>query len=434
MKSIQFCLLLLPFLTLSKEVIAQNSPAPIRLIEFVLTPDAKDWNYKVNEDASVQVSIFRYGVPMDDVTIHYEVGPEMLPADKKGSMVLKKGQGIIAVGTSRQPGFRQLLVRTEYKGRTYSSMVKLAYSPEKIEPTVALPGDFAAFWQNAKAEAAKVPMDALLTPLPQYSTTTVDVYLVNLQNYKKGQRLYGYLCKPKAAGKYPVLFSPPGAGVKSMQPFTSYAEQGFISLTIEIHGISPLLDTETYRDISRAIGDYWQDRLDEKDNYYYKSVYLGCMRSIDYLCSLPEWDGKNVVATGGSQGGALSMVTAALDKRVTCLAAFYPALSDMTGYLHGRAGGWPHLLNARYQPVNNTPEKLKTVSYYDVVNFARQITVPGFYSWGYNDNTCPPTSVFAAVNSVKAPKTISITPITGHWRFEETNQESFDWIKSQLKK
>ena len=275
-------------------------------------------------------------------------------------------------------------------------------------------------------------MDAKLLPLPQYSTGTVDVFLVNLQNYKKGQRLYGFLCKPKAIGKYPVLFNPPGAGIKSMVPSTSYAEQGFISLAIEIHGISPLLDNETYQNVSAAFGDYTQYRLDDPDTYYYKSVYLGCVRSIDYLCSLPEWDGKNVVVTGGSQGGALSIVTAALEKRVTCLAAFYPALADMTGYLHGRAGGWPHLLNSQNQMLNNTPAKLKTISYYDVVNFARQISVPGFYSWGYNDNTCPPTSVFAAVNSIKADKTISITPITGHWRFEETNQESVNWIKKQL--
>ncbi|MCU7550177.1 acetylxylan esterase [Chitinophagaceae bacterium LB-8] len=106
----------------------------------------------------------------------------------------------------------------------------------------------------------------------------------------------------------------------------------------------------------------------------------------------------------------------------------------MTGYIHGRAGGWPHLLSPRFKAINNTPEKLKTISYYDVVNFARNISVPGFYSWGYNDNTCPPTSIFAAVNTIKAPKTIVITPISGHWRFEETNSESIEWMKEQLKK
>jgi len=432
MKWIRFYLLL-GVISCLLGVQAQNTPAPIKLIQFVLTPDKTDWTYKVNENASVKLMVLKYGVPIQNVSVDYELGPEMLKPEKKGNLILKNGEGTINMGTSSEPGFRQLTVQTEYEGRVYKDLVKVAYSPEKILPTVAFPDDFVQYWNKAKAEAAKVPMDAQITPMPQFSTTKVDVFLVNLQNYKNGQRLYGYLCKPKAAGKYPVLFSPPGAGVKQIQPLISYAEQGYISFNIEIHGISPLLDKETYANISNAMGEYPQRDMDSRDGYYYKAVYLGCVRSIDLLCSQPEWDGKNVIVTGGSQGGALTIVTAGLDKRVTCLAAFYPALSDMTGYLHNRAGGWPHLLNEQHQSINNTPAKINTLRYYDVVNFAKQITVPGFYSWGYNDNACPPTSVFSAVNSIKAPKEIVITPPSGHWRFDESNQKSLDWIKKQLK-
>ncbi|MFT2010007.1 acetylxylan esterase [Pontibacter sp. 13R65] len=412
---------------------AQNSPAPLKLVDILLTPDSKDWIYAVNQQASVEVTVLQYGVPQEGAQISFEVGPELLPPDKKGELTLRKGSGKLSVGTSKEPGFRQLVVKTEINGKTYSNTVKLAFSPEKIMPTVPMPADFAAFWEKAKAEAATVPLDPQYTHLPAYSTATIDVYLVSLQSFQKGKRLYGYLSKPKAPGKYPVLFSPPGAGIKPMNPQTGFAEQGFISFTTEIHGLSPQLDSDTYKSISTAFGDYWLNKLDDKDNYYYKGVYLGCVRAIDFLSSLPEFDGKNIVVTGGSQGGALAIVTAGLDKRVTALAAFYPALSDMTGYLHGRAGGWPHLLAPRQQHTNNTPVKLNTISYYDVVNFAKQLTVPGFYSWGYNDNTCPPTSVYAAINAVKASKTIVITPISGHWRFEETNQQSLEWLKKQLK-
>lgn len=432
MKTFVRLILLQLFIIFSVVGEAQNSPAPIKLIQFVLTPNSKNWEYKVNEKALVQVAVLKYGVPVENAAISYEAGPEMLPADKKGSLILKQGQGQIELGSTSKPGFRQLVVRTIHEGKTYSDQVKVAYSPESIEPTVPLPDNFMQFWQKQMADAATVPMDAIVTHLPQYSTSTVNVYLVNFQNGAKGKRLFGYLCKPKAPGKYPVLFSPPGAGVKSMLPYTAFAEQGYISFSIEIHGISPMLDSETYQNISAAFGDYPTNRLDDYENYYYKPVYLGCVRSIDFLCSLPEWDGKNVLVTGGSQGGALTMVTAALDKRVTALAAFYPALCDITGYLYGRAGGWPHLLNSRNQQLNNTPAKIKTISYYDVVNFARFITAPGFYSWGYNDNVCPPTTVYAAVNRVKANKTIAITPISAHWRFEETNQKAMEWLKSQL--
>lgn len=409
-----------------------QTPAPLKLVDFVLTPNHADWNYTTGETATVTVTVLKEGVPVKNALVYYETGGELLPADKKDKVSLAEGTGKIVLGTSAQPGFRYLRTRATIDGKAYWGEIKLAFSPEKIQPTVELPADFTAFWDSAKADAAKVPVDAIVTWLPDKSTGTVDVYLINLQNAKKGQRLYGFLCKPKAPGKYPVVLEVPGAGVKPITPGISYATQGFISLNIEIHGISPLLPAEDYTNISNAFGDYFFHRTDDRDQYYYKHVYLGCVRAIDYLCSLPEFDGKNVVVTGGSQGGALTIITAALDKRVTCLAAFYPALCDLTGYLHGRAGGWPHILGSNNQRYFNKPEILHTLAYYDVVNFARNVKVPGFYSWGYNDNTTPPTSVFAAVNSVKAPKTAVITPISGHWRFPESNEAAMEWVKKQL--
>lgn len=412
-------------------VSAQFSPSQRKYVDIVLTPDHADWTYKTGEKAVVRVQVLHHWIPLE-TEVEYAVGPEMLPATEKGTVTTRGGTAEIPLGTSKEPGFRVCNVRVKYDGNAYSEQVKVAYSPERIEPTVPMPQDFAAFWDKAKADAAQVPMDARLTLLPEYSTPTVDVYLVNLQNFKEGQRMYGFLCKPKAPGKYPVLMSPPGAGVKPQKPSTTYADMGFISLSIEIHGIDPLIDAETYADLSRAFGSYMYYDLDSKDRYYYKKVYLGCVRAVDFLCSLPEFDGKNVVVTGGSQGGALSIVTAALDPRVTCLAAFYPALCDMEGYLHGRAGGWPHLFAAANRGVTDTPEKIATASYYDVVNFARTVRVPGFYSWGYNDNTCPPTSIYAAVNSITAPKVVEVTPITGHWRFGESNDKATRWIREQV--
>lgn len=426
----KYLILALFFLLGANWAIAQNSPARRNYIDIVLTPDHADWNYETGEQATVLLRVLKFGVPME-LDVSYEIGPEMLPAEEKGSVRTTHGAAELKLGTSGQPGFRVAKVTVEYEGNRYSDQVKVGYSPEQIRPTVALPVDFTQFWAGAKAEAARVPMDAKVTLLPEYCTQTVDVYLVDLQNFRPGQRLYGFLCKPKAPGQYPVLMSPPGAGVKRILPSTAYAEAGFISLSIEIHGINPLLDVKTYGDISRAMGSYMMTGMDDRDHYYYKKVYLGCVRAIDYLCSLPEWDGRNVVVTGGSQGGALTIVTAALDSRVTALSSFYPALCDMEGYLHDRAGGWPHLFNAINQPYTDTPEKRNTIAYYDVVNFARQLRVPGFYSFGYNDNTCPPTSVYAAINVIDARKFVEVTPISGHWRFGETDARSTRWLRQQ---
>ncbi len=153
---------------------------------------------------------------------------------------------------------------------------------------------------------------------------------------------------------------------------------------------------------------------------------------MDYLASLPNWDGKIIAVIGGSQGGALAIVTAALDSRVGALAAIHPALSDSAGWAQeGRAGGWPPELFK--DPANRTKEKMNNFAYYDVVNFARRVKAPGIYSWGYNDETCPPISTYAAYNVIKAPKLLTLQVETGHWTVPAQNARIMDWIKEYLK-
>ena len=270
----------------------------------------------------------------------------------------------------------------------------------------------------------------------KYSTDEVDCYLLKI---KTDQRhcIYGYLTKPKKSGRYPVVLCPPGAGIKTIKAPMSklyYAKNGFIRLEIEIHGLNPEMTEEQFKEITAAFdyeNGYVQNGLDNRDNYYMKHVYTGCVRAIDYLCSLPEWDGQNVFVQGGSQGGALSLITAALDKRVTGCVANHPALSDVAGYAEqGRTGGWPHMnrLNGML-----TPEKIQTLQYYDVVNFARRITCPVYLTWGYNDNVCPPTTSYIVWNLITAPKDSLITPINEHWTTEATNYNQMLWLKSQIK-
>ena len=176
--------------------------------------------------------------------------------------------------------------------------------------------------------------------------------------------------------------------------------------------------------------------MDSRDTYYYKDVYVGCARVVDFLCSLPEWDGRNVIVTGGSQGGALTIITAALNEKVTMCAPFYPALCDVMGFLHHRAGGWPKFFSGFYKDGRTTVSDEKateTLQYFDVVNFARLLKVPTFMSWGYNDDTCSPTSVWAAWNEIKAPKEKDITPTSGHWRFPSSQAKCLEWMKRGMK-
>jgi cephalosporin-C deacetylase-like acetyl esterase len=159
---------------------------------------------------------------------------------------------------------------------------------------------------------------------------------------------------------------------------------------------------------------------------------LGCVRAIDLIYSLPEFDGSTLAVTGGSQGGALSIVTAGLDSRIKYLAALYPALCDVTGYLYGRAGGWPHMFNDANKVFNAKKDKIETSKYYDVVNFARMVKAPGYYSWGYNDVTCPPTSMYSAYNVIQAPKSLVVFEETGHWTYPEETEKLRNWLVEKL--
>jgi cephalosporin-C deacetylase-like acetyl esterase len=181
-----------------------------------------------------------------------------------------------------------------------------------------------------------------------------------------------------------------------------------------------------------ALRNYPGFNLDDKEAYYYRRVYLGCIRAVDFLNQLPQTDTTRMGINGGSQGGALSIITAALDNRLKYLTAYYPALSDMTGYLEGRAGGWPHLFTGPNLPFMNKPEKIATLGYYDVVSFARNLKTPGYYTLGFNDETCPPTSMYASYNQIKAPKELFVVQETGHWTFPEQTEKLTNWMLGKL--
>jgi cephalosporin-C deacetylase-like acetyl esterase len=320
-------------------------------------------------------------------------------------------------------------------GKRYRSLATAGFDPEKIKPAIENPADFIQFWESAKADLSKIPIDARMLLLPERCTENVNVYQVNLQNFRVGSRLYGILCVPKKEGKYPALLRVPGAGIRPYNGDIATAEKGIITLEIGIHGIPVNLQPDVYTHLAAgALYGYPSLNLDDRDRYYYKRVYLGCVRANDFLVSLPQFDGTNLAVTGGSQGGALSITTAALDPRVKFLAAFYPALSDLTGYLKGRAGGWPHLFDKNNLSYNNKKEKLETAQYYDVVNFARLIKVPGMYSWGFNDETCPPTSMYAAYNVITAPKDLYLALETGHWTYPEQTEKLNNWLLERLQR
>ena len=417
-----------------------TTPAPPRAVppvrdssvHLVVALDHPDWRYHVGDSALFRVSLDRGGQAIPGAKVRIELAKDRMKPALRDTLLTVAPSGLTMAATLDEPGFVRTIATVVIGGVTYSERATAAFDPEKIVATTPMPSDFMAFWQGAIASARKVPLDVRMVRLPGRSTPEVNVYHISFQNDRLGSRIYGMLSVPAKPGKYPAILTVPGAGVRPYFPQVGLAKKGVIHLAIGIHGIPVDRDSLLYSELrATALKDYWAYRLEDRDNYYYKRVYVGVVRAGDFIATLPEFDGRNYAVEGGSQGGALTFVAGALDPRVTAVAASHPALGDQYAFLHARTNGWPVML-ADTAHLSSMADKLATIPYYDTVNFARLLKVPGIYTWGFNDTTVPPTASYAIYNVITAPKELDIAKEAGHARTAEQSQRIERWLLGRL--
>lgn len=409
---------------------AQNNKA----VRVIVTPDHQDWNYVQGERPIFNVLVLKHNTPMPNVEITYNISEDKMPVRKSGTLVLKEGFGKIKLGTMRDPGFLRCEVIVKDGDFTYRGRAAAGFEPHNIKPTVEMPEDFDQFWQNALKESAQIPLEPVLTLQPEQCTYHYNVYNVKFRNGVKDY-FYGVMTVPTKPGKHPAVLQVPGANVRPYKINKDLVDlKSVVTLIVGIHGIPIDMKGDVYENLKHgALKDYPRINIQDRDRYYYKRVYIGCSRAVDVLASLDFVDSSRIAVCGGSQGGALSFTTAYLNPKVKCLYAYYPALSDLTGYLHKRGGGWPHLFRKSSDDYLRNDNVMQTIKYYDVVNFARKVKVPVKVALGYNDIVCCPTSMFSAYNSVTSEKSILICNEIGHYTYYEMHHDRNKWLLEHLK-
>ena len=333
-------------------------------------------------------------------------------------MLFRSGQSEVALeagkasveATLDEPGVVRLDVSYAEGDAKARGIGGAAFSPEGIESTDP-PADFVEWWNAEKAALAEIPMDAQIALDEARSTEDVDVYELSLANIA-GSRVRGWFCRPKAEGKYPAILSVPGAGVSATGPAV-YRGRDFLSVNISVHD-QPITESKEFYTALSAQGGalqlYPHQGRESRDTYYYRRVFLSFVRCIDFMCAQADWDGKNVIVNGSSQGGGSTLVAAGLDDRVTGAIANVPALCYHAGLFYGRASGWPRLI-----PGADAADIVATAGYYDAAHFAQSITCPVVVTVGLVDRTCPPTSVYAAYNGIPSDdRKIVVYPTMGH--------------------
>lgn len=426
----------LPLSAAATDIAPVPAPARARVasVRVAVAPDRADWTYTPGEPVTFHVAIIADQHPLENIRVTYTLGDEADPSAPIAATTDATGRLSIHAGTRSTPGFLRCIVSTEIGGRTYRGLATAGFAPESIEPTQRLPDDFDTFWDEQKALLAAVPLEPHITLVPEACTDRINVYDVSIRTLGSDDRLrpppriYGVLCEPKQPSRYPALLRVPGAGVRPYQGLRDLAANGVITLEIGIHGIPTNLDPAVYDQLRvGALDGYWTFNIHDRERYTYRRVILGALRANDFLTSLPNWDGRHLAVGGESQGGMLAIATAALDPRVTRLHAIVPAMADHSGPLHDRPGGWPHLLKEPDSPFRNEAV-VRTLQYYDTVNFARRVTAPGIYAWGYNDEVCPPTSMFSVYHAITAPKRLVLALDMGHRTLPEVYRTVDRWI------
>jgi cephalosporin-C deacetylase len=269
--------------------------------------------------------------------------------------------------------------------------VGAAVAPAKIGLSTPRPEDFDAFWAAKLAAQSKIPIHPVLTPV------TTDVPGVRMSMFvldALGSKAHGYLAEPAKEGKFPALIQLQYAGVYALNAAgnAQRAAEGWLTINVDSHDKLP---SEPSGDVPRnyqAIGNT------DREASYFLNMYLRDSRVLDYLLTLPEWDGKTIVLTGGSMGGQQSLALAGLrPEQITAVLVCVPAGADTNGDLHGRKAGYPNW------PSGN-PDAMRTALYFDTVNFASRIKAPVMAGMGFIDTVSPPAGIWTMLNQIPGAK------------------------------
>lgn len=423
-------------------------------LEFSYTVNKKDAIYKAGEKIIFTADLKEDGKAPADKAIRYR-----LYHDHK---VVKRGdvpasQGLKIETSSDKPGWihiqtwavdsnKKFIKQSGKNGKAnvVTGGIGAMVEPEKLMPPMEEPADFDEFWNKVKAELAAVPMKEL----EKVPVADPKVQIFDIKISCAGEKpVSGYLCLPKNAKpkSCPAIVSFHGAGVRSAGKLIYYAAKGLIALDINAHGIENGKPAKFYDDLRKNY--YYTTRNEfcktryahwnkhDRDLYYFKGMYMRLMRALEYVKSLPEWDGKHLIVIGGSQGGAQVLAACGLDKDITFARCGVPAMCDHSGCLGNRRSGWPALYTV--DNLKKNPEYAKCASYYDGAYFAKRIKCPIYFNTGFMDSVCPPSSVFAAYNSIPAgvEKHMQTCPTGSHGTPHTDGKKAVnDYINSILKK
>lgn len=286
---------------------------------------------------------------------------------------------------------------------------------EQYSPPLTAREDLHTYWEETLRQYASKPLNATKkrvdTPMPY-----VEAYNMTYEGFDHTP-IHGWFLLPRfvQAKKLPcvVCFHGYHGSKGSPEDYGRFLLMGMAVLAVDVRGQGGETGNLLTSDFGMTSGWMTQGILD-KDTFYYKAITLDALKAVEWAASEPAIDSSRICVAGGSQGGGLSMITAALSDKVAIAVADIPNMCHMDFGILNSTGS----LSEAARFVSAFPDRLdavlETLSYFDNMNLATNIRVPILVSCGLKDTICMPETIYAAYNRIQSEKELHVYPFNGH--------------------
>ena len=282
----------------------------------------------------------------------------------------------------------------------YAKRIGFLYQPQRVA-AVTPPAGFDEFWDHTLAELGKVPLDLTLTELPEKETAAGKTYLAKFRAWE-GRWAWAWLYEPKGEQQVDATVQCPAVSV--YQPGQAQAANGSLWIAAAVHGG----DITTYP--AKSDFDYMNGGITDRETAMLRYSYTCLVRCYDIIRQHRLCNGT-VHVRGGSQGGGLSFVLAAL-RPVASVTGNTIALMRIDWTVLGLTTWGPRA------PAGSDPEQVaEVIRYFDPPCFAHRIQAPVRLYLALFDFTGPVEGVLTAVNALPAKTEcrMVIDPFGGHF-------------------
>lgn len=290
------------------------------------------------------------------------------------------------------------------------------------------PTDLLTFWQRTRDELQQTPLNATLVPAPEQSGREYTTSCVTLDSFQ-GKRLrawYSVPTDPPPGGRLPGILAVPGYGGDKPIP-VHVVMSGFAVLTLY-----PRAQGESLHEWQLEHSTKLTYHVTDKERFYYRGGYMDCLRGLDFLTTRPEIDATRLGMWSRSQGGGLTLATAALDTRLCVAVAEEPFLCNYPLSITLTSRPYCELADYVAAHPDQRQAVLETLAYFDTLNLAPQIQCPTLVNAGMRDPVCPPPTILPVFERITAPKALHVYPELTHSPCTDFNAHALHWLRRYL--